>query len=111
MTYDIEKAAADLMVEPGELISILEYFFNESNKILSDCEAGIRASDSDLLKKSFHSLKGSSANFRINSLRDLAADLEAGAASGNFAVVSTLVPAFQEELRSIQEQVRNFMSR
>lgn len=107
MTYDIEKTASYLMVKPEELVSILEFFFSESLEILTDCETGIRACDFDLLKKSFHSLKGSSSNFRMESLRHLAADLEAGAASNDLAAVSKLLPAFRQELHSIMEQVKN----
>lgn len=104
MVYDLEKAAADLMVEPDDLAAILDFFFSEALNILSECEAGMKSADFDSLKKLFHSLKGSSSNFRMHGLQDMAARLEEGAAARDLGAIIGLLPAFRQKLLLIRDQ-------
>ena len=108
VTYDIKKTASDLMIEPDELTEILEIFFRDALDALSECDRAIESPDPGALGKQLHTLKGSSSNFRMESLRVLAAQMEAAARSGNLKAVSSLLPAFRKELHSIQEQVKKY---
>ncbi|MFZ5631347.1 MAG: Hpt domain-containing protein [Bacillota bacterium] len=110
MTYDVKKVAAELMVEPEDLIDILKIFFGEAFKILSECEKAVRDSNFDVLKKLFHTLKGTSSNFRMNNLNKLVAAMEKAAKSNDLAHIKDLLPASHKELTSIQEQVGHYCS-
>lgn len=106
MTYNTGEAAESLMIEERDLLEILEVFFHETTDILLDCDKAFKNGDSGTLKKLFHSLKGSSANFRMNHLSELAARMENGAGSSDWKLIAETMPLFLSELESIQKQAR-----
>ena len=108
MTYSVEKAAAELMLEHEDLIEILYFFFGEADKILSQCEKAVEESDFAVLRQLFHSLKGTTANFRMDSLNQMAVTLEKAAQTDNLDLVKGMLPDFTRELNSVREQVERY---
>ncbi|MCL6479434.1 MAG: Hpt domain-containing protein [Peptococcaceae bacterium] len=111
MTYAVDKVAAELMIEPEDLLDVLRIFFAEAFKILSECEKAARNSDLDMLEKLCHSLKGASSNFRMNNLFKLVVAMEEAAKSNDLAHIKELLPASLKEITSIREQVGQYRSR
>jgi len=110
MTYRIDQAASELMIEPEELIAILDCFFEETTEMLSYCDNAVISGNFSALNKMFHALKGSSANFRLHRLRDLAIQLENGAGSADRELVATLLQSFRRELADSRELVDLYRS-
>lgn len=108
MSYDVEKAASELMIEPSDLTMVLEYFFSEALDIFEEYERALKSSDCKALKKIFHTLKGSSSNLRLTSLSKLAADLEAEARPDRLDHIAGLMQIFQGEFFTIREKVRQY---
>ena len=99
------------MIEPSELIEVLECFFIETPEILNQCDQAISSSDYALLKKLFHSLKGSTSNLHLEILSQLAAELEGRAESKDLTFVSNHTPALRNEFFAFMEKFKNHFSR
>lgn len=110
MLYNIEKVAFDLMIEPAELIGVLQHFCTETPEILGQCDQAILATDFNLLQKLFHSLKGSASNLRIDSLSRLSATLETRAVSRDLLFISSQLPVLQDEFFTFMRHIQGYLS-
>lgn len=106
MPYNIEESAKKLMVGQDDLLTILDFYFTEAFETLDRCHTAMEDGDSETLKRLFHSLKGSSANFRLHDLWELASRMEAWAGTSNLKMIAETLPLFRRELESIVRQVK-----
>ena len=103
MNYNINDVAKEMMIESEDLREILEMFILEAGKILAQCEEEYVAANADSLAKHFHALKGSALNLRINSIGNLAAQLEIESKVGNITNVEVILPQIKEEVLYLQD--------
>ncbi|MFZ5643628.1 MAG: Hpt domain-containing protein [Bacillota bacterium] len=104
MAYNIKEAAQSLLVEEEELLEILDVFILETSKSLEHCEAALKSKDYEALKKIFHTLKGTSSNFRAVTLSDIAAAMEKTITSEeDGSHLPDLLAKFRKEFEAMQQ--------
>ena len=108
MDYNINEVANDLMVEPDDLREVYEAYFIESAEIISEIKTALEDNDSIKLKKMFHSLKGSSANLRMDVVADLARNMEQSAGKNNLDTIRLQMSRVENEISELQQGIRNF---
>ncbi len=80
---DAEKLSEELMLNHDELIMLLGLFIKKMTKVIPDLQNAIKKRDFKKIALSAHSIKGSSGNFRIESLQLNASEMEKMAKSEN----------------------------
>jgi len=73
---DTKKLRKELMLSDEELIMLLKLFLKKMEKTLPELEVSISKCEYDKIALLAHSVKGSSGNFRIKSLQDIASEME-----------------------------------
>ncbi len=80
---DSEKLMKELMLTFDELLLLLDMFLKKMSKLLPELYAAIESKNLKEISLISHSIKGSSANFRIKFLQELAFEIEKNAKSKN----------------------------
>lgn len=80
---DAEKLSEELMLTHDELIMLLGLFIKKMKKVIPDLQNAIKKHDFKKIALSAHSIKGSSGNFRIESLQVNSSEMEKMAKSEN----------------------------
>jgi len=78
---DSEKLMKELMLTHDELLMLLDMFLKKMSKLLPELHAAIESENFKEVSLIAHSIKGSSANFRIEALQSLAYEVEYNAKS------------------------------
>lgn len=78
---DEEKLLKDLMLRPEQLIMLLNVFITKMDQLMSQLKKAVALNDFDEIARLAHNIKGSSSNFRIESLHVLASAMEDAASS------------------------------
>jgi len=73
---DYEKLSQDLMLSSDELIMLVELFLKKMAKQVPDLQNAIESRDYKQIALIAHSIKGSSGNFRLESVQDEGAKIE-----------------------------------
>jgi signal transduction histidine kinase/DNA-binding response OmpR family regulator len=73
---DMAKLSKELMLEPAELTMLLNVYLNKMQKLLPELHEAIVKKDYKSIALLAHSVKGSSANFRIEHLQKVASEME-----------------------------------
>jgi len=73
---DKEKLTKELMLSDDELIMLLKLFIKKMTKIIPELAEAIDKKDYKKIALTAHSIKGSSGNFRINSLQKSSSEME-----------------------------------
>ncbi len=76
---DLEKVQQELMLETDQVLMLLTVFKKKMDQQLPELQAAIEAKDLVLIGRLAHSIKGSSANFRLEILQNIAIELEQAA--------------------------------
>jgi signal transduction histidine kinase/CheY-like chemotaxis protein len=98
---DKEKLLKELMLSEEELLMLLKLFLKKMQKSLPELKNAIDLQDYKQIALIAHSIKGSSGNFRIDSLQKLASEMETMAKSENKTF------AYAEVLNKIQKEIEN----
>ncbi|MCW9027215.1 MAG: ATP-binding protein, partial [Thiovulaceae bacterium] len=80
---DVERLMEELQLNRDELSMLLDLYLKKMSKILPELKLAIENKDYKNISLMSHSIKGSSANFRIDSLQSLAYNMEKNAKSKN----------------------------
>ncbi|MCD6190385.1 MAG: response regulator [Sulfurimonas sp.] len=80
---DAEKLSEELMLTHDELIMLLGLFIKKMKKVIPDLQNAIKKHDFKKIALNAHSIKGSSGNFRIESLQVNSSEMEKMAKSEN----------------------------
>jgi signal transduction histidine kinase/CheY-like chemotaxis protein len=80
---DTQKLSEELMLNNDEVIMLLELFIKKMKKVLPDLEKAIEEKNYEKIALNAHSIKGSSGNFRIESLQNSASEMEQMAKNEN----------------------------
>lgn len=108
MTYDIENAAQDLMLETSDLKEILDIYFPAALELIAECEAAYSKEDYRKMAAAMHSLKGSSYNLRLKEIGDLASQYEVAAQAEEFPWAMAKLVILRNKVLNIQELARKF---
>jgi len=73
---DINKLRDELMLNDDEIIMLVNLFINKMKKSIPDLEDAIEILDYKKIQILAHGIKGSSANFRMENLQNMANELE-----------------------------------
>ena len=76
MTYSIDNAASELMLEPEEMKEILAAFFEDAPSLFEQGSQALQDRDWQRLSRAMHALKGASLNMRMDTLGSLASRAE-----------------------------------
>ncbi|MDD2790445.1 MAG: ATP-binding protein [Sulfurimonas sp.] len=77
-----KKLVEELMLSDEELIMLLSLYINKMHKILPELKNAIENNDYKKIALNAHSIKGSSANFRVEILQNSASEMETMAKNG-----------------------------
>jgi len=80
---DTKRLHEELMLSDEELIMLLSLFIKKKKKTLPDLQNAIKGKNYAKIALSAHSIKGSSGNFRIESLQNTASEMEKMAKAEN----------------------------
>lgn len=100
---DAEKLSEELMLTHDELIMLLRLFIKKMKKVIPDLKNAIKKRNFKKMALSAHSIKGSSGNFRIESLQLNASEMEkmAKTENGDYDYEGTF-----EEMRKTIEMIK-----
>lgn len=73
---DYEKLSQELMLSSDELIMLVELFLKKMAKQIPDLQSAIKSKDYKQIALIAHSIKGSSGNFRLESVQEEGAKIE-----------------------------------
>ena len=79
---DMAKLQKELMLEPEDIIMLLGVFTKKVASLEPELEAAVASGNFVKIAKLAHSIKGSSANFRLEEIQQLAKSLEDAASGG-----------------------------
>ncbi len=82
---DMEKLRTELMLEPEEIIMLLQVFVKKIASLRNDLLHAIQADAYATIAKVAHSIKGSSANFRMEEVQRMAREMEEAATAKDTA--------------------------
>lgn len=80
---DIKKLREELLLNDDELLMLVKLFTKKMEKSIPELKNAIQAKDYKKMAQIAHSIKGSSANFRLESLQSNASEMEKMAKSKN----------------------------
>ena len=80
---DANKLSEELMLTHAELIMLLGLFIKKMSKVIPELKNSIKKRDFKKIALSAHSIKGSSGNFRIESLQLNSSEMEKMAKTEN----------------------------
>jgi HPt (histidine-containing phosphotransfer) domain-containing protein len=106
MSYSIDIAADELMLEPEELEEILTAFFEDAPILLEQGWRSFHAGEWRQLSRSMHSLKGAAFNMRMDKLGELAASAEKGG-----PLTSQTLQDIQTELIQMERVFREYYNK
>ena len=98
---DKDKLTKELMLNDDELIMLLKLFIRKMKKIIPELAEAISKKDYKKIALTAHSIKGSSGNFRIDSLQKSSSEMERMAKEHN--INFDYVQVFQEIKSQVQE--------
>jgi len=100
---DAKKLSEELMLSSEELIMLLSLFVKKMKKSIPELQNAIRERDYKKIALNAHSIKGSSANFRIEFLQNSASEMEKMAKDKNseyeYEVVFEKIKAKVQEIK------------
>jgi CheY-like chemotaxis protein/HPt (histidine-containing phosphotransfer) domain-containing protein len=73
---DMEKLRKELMLDDAEILLLLEVFLGKVRRLMLEMGEAVDRSDYERIASTAHSVKGSSANFRLKRVQDLAKEME-----------------------------------
>jgi len=78
---DLQKLQQELMLETDQILMLLTVFKKKMDQQFQELQDAIKERNFALISRLAHSVKGSSANFRLDTLQDFAIELEQAAHS------------------------------
>ncbi len=103
MGLDMQKLRKELMLETNEILMLLEVFMKKVGKLIPELKRAISETDYPVMAKLAHSIKGSSANFRLEEVQRLAKTLEDAASERrDDADYGGLFERLQQELGKVR---------
>lgn len=73
---DMQKLREDLLLEDADLLMLISMFIKKMNTLIPKLQTAIETSDYEAIATIAHSIKGSSANFRIELVQNSANEME-----------------------------------
>ena len=110
MSFLIEKASSELMLEPDELKEILQAYFEDAPQMLEQGRLAVGRQDWSSLAKNMHSLKGASYNLRLDRLGELASLAEQGNTL-TIAKLNEVLQAIELEMRNTEAEIAAYFAR
>lgn len=116
MTYSVLSVADDFMLEPEELKSIFDTFFDDleiklqqAEIIVSDLTAAPDQKFQELMGI-FHAIKGAAYNLRMNDIGDLSYRLETAAKAKESLGLSSQIDELKKMVKQIEVDIKVFYS-
>lgn len=99
----IDMATLEMLQEvlEGGFAGLLETYMEDSSEKVECLKAGMSQADSDLVRRSAHSLKGSSSNLGANALAELCLNVEQQAREANLEGLEEVVSQIEAEHQAV----------
>ena len=107
----IDKSALENLVsmlgpESGTLLpKLIEDFFSDAGKLMSAAEDALKRSNPDVLARSVHTLKSTSASFGAAALSRACRELETAAKAGDLKGAPRLLTRIEKELAAAKTEL------
>lgn len=108
MTGVVTRLAEEFMMGPEDLADIFTTYFLETAQMIRDCRSALVSGDVPALVRLGHSIKGASANLRLEQVFRCALELEDAARGGNLAVIAPSLDRLADEVAIAETEVSNF---
>lgn len=108
MTGVVTRLAEEFMMGPEDLADIFTTYFLETAQMIRDCRSALVSGDVPALVRLGHSIKGSSANLRLEQVFRCALELEDAARGGNLTVIAPSLDRLADEVAIAETEVSNF---
>lgn len=106
MSYNVQEAAKQLMLDKEVLLGIYEIFFEDMADIMQQFDSAVQSADYSALAALFHTLKGVTANVCMHSLSQQAFLLENEAKSENMETVKPLFEQFRRHYEEVTATIK-----
>ena len=106
--YDLEKAAAELFLDPADLEEIYADFFAEAGRLLAAAKIQLAQGDFEHLRQTLHALKGMAVNLRMERLGMLIRQAEGEALRRDSTLRAGLFGEIPRELEELRMQINSF---
>ena len=81
---------------------LIDLFLQDSGRLMEDIRSAIDDRDTDALRRSAHTLKGSVSNFPAGAARDTAARMEAIGFDGDYDAAREVFPILEKEIERLR---------
>ncbi|HEU4391578.1 MAG TPA: Hpt domain-containing protein [Blastocatellia bacterium] len=88
---------------PEFLTELLDLYFNDTKSLLSQLEEAVKAADTSSIAQIAHSIKGSSANLRMEQMAEVSARIERLAKAGKVGDSQALFPELEREFKDVSK--------
>ena len=102
---DIEKAIEQVMGDKDFLKELLQLFVKNLPEQIEELKTALAGGDAQELSRIAHTLKGSSANLRVNGINDVALRLEQIGKKGNLAEARPVLAELVDEFIRLKEYI------
>lgn len=101
----VDSATVDMLVEILEdgFPTLVETFIADSRLRISEIRAGLEKGDADAVRRSAHSLKGSSSNVGAGVLTELSQQLEVAARDGQLQGQEETLASLEAEFLAVEK--------
>ncbi|MDX1295831.1 MAG: ATP-binding protein, partial [Sulfurimonadaceae bacterium] len=99
---DMDKLQKELMLEYDDIVMLLGVFLKKLDTLMPELDRAISESDFSMIAKHAHSIKGSSANFRMEEVQKLAKSMEDAASKEEAFDYRGAFETLEEELSKVK---------
>ena len=103
---NLRRLAAQLEMEEGEFLEIVELFLEASASNLGELQSAVEGKDARGAAAAVHSIKGAAANLRFTEIFELAQKMEKDACENRLEEVPYAIRAIQDGLNQIGESLK-----
>lgn len=107
----LDMATLDMLQEVLEdgFAGLLETFIADSAAKIDSLRTGLANGDADLVRRSSHSLKGSSSNLGAHTMAELSLQIEEGARDENLSGLDPLVEQLDAEFQVVSRFMQEML--
>lgn len=110
--HHIDPATLEMLLEVLEdgFPTLVETFISDSQLRIDDIKAGLEANHAEAVRRSAHSLKGSSSNLGAVVLAELSQRLELAAQGGDLQDVPGIIERIEVEFFAVKDTLSPWLS-
>ncbi|NPV90039.1 MAG: Hpt domain-containing protein [Firmicutes bacterium] len=106
--YSIENAAAELMLEPAEMLEVYQIFIEDVPQRLDECQRGLNEMDLDRVRRTLHAVKSVASSLQMHELAGLVTTMEEDTGGEGPDRLKEELAAITREYHHLQAEIERF---